>query len=193
MIIAKPATTSQCEYACKNYHYSKRCPPYVYAYSFYNDNRFCGVITFGNANRAGGIRFNLLQGECLELNRCALNGQQICTSKCVSLAIKQLKKQAPHVKLLVSYADSRQGHIGTIYQATNWFYDGVSICTPGYMIDGQFVHKRNLWSYDKQRLRQKNIEKIKPMPKHRYYYPLNDELKKQLNEIKKPYPKKKSD
>ena len=38
--------------------------------------------------------------------------------------LKQLKKDAPMVRLVVSYADCDQEHLGTIYQATNWIYEG---------------------------------------------------------------------
>ena len=187
-MIIKTATREQVKYSCENYHYSKKTPPYIYAYSFYNDKTFCGVITFGMCNRNGSMRFHLLQGECLELNRCALNGKQSCTSKCISLAIKQLKKDAKHVKLLVSYADSRQGHIGTIYQATNWYYDAASCCNPGYIINGKFVHRRTLQKYDKTRI--KTVESVKPMIKWRYYYPLSKDMIPLLEKIKKQYPKK---
>lgn len=202
MIITK-ATKEQIKYACLNYHYAKRVPPVLHGYVLFNDNRFCGVITFGIANRLGSKRFNLAQGELLELNRCALNGAQSCTSKCVSLAIWALKRDAPQVKLLVSYADSREGHIGTIYQATNWVFDEETICNdPGVIIDGKFVHSRTISSmrHNKEKTKEsetfnniKSIMKVKPMIKYRYYYALDEKMKKKLESIKKPYPKKNKD
>ena len=66
----------------------------------------------------------MANGEVLELVRVALNGKQPCTSECVAASLKQIHKDAPQVKLVVSYADMDQEHIGTIYQATNWLYLG---------------------------------------------------------------------
>ena len=51
-------------------------------------------------------------GEVMELVRVALNGKQPCTSECVGAAIRQLHKDEPQVKLIVSYADMDQGHSG---------------------------------------------------------------------------------
>lgn len=89
----------------------------------------------------------------------------------------------------MSYADSRQGHIGTIYQATNWYYDaGTLENNPGYIINGKFVHRRTLQKYDKSRI--KTIEPVKAMIKWRYYYPLSKDMIPLLEKIKKTYPKK---
>jgi hypothetical protein len=38
-----------------------------------------------------------------------------------------LRENAPHIKALVSYSDPKVGHLGTIYQATNWIYQGNKI------------------------------------------------------------------
>ena len=42
----------------------------------------------------------------------------------IGKSVKYIKLNHPEVEYLVSYADSRQGHAGTIYKAANWIIDG---------------------------------------------------------------------
>ena len=42
----------------------------------------------------------------------------------ISKCLKLLKKEKPHIKAVVSFADSTEGHNGVIYQACNFFYYG---------------------------------------------------------------------
>ena len=72
----------------------------------------------------------------MELVRVALNGKQEKTGSAVAKSLWLLKKKAPVVRLVVSYADSEQGHSGIIYQATNWIYTGFSIDS-NLIIDGE--------------------------------------------------------
>ncbi|MET3658509.1 hypothetical protein [Sporosarcina psychrophila] len=39
-------------------------------------------------------------------------------------------------EIIISYADSGQSHVGTVYQATNFIYAGLTHKSGGYMIDG---------------------------------------------------------
>lgn len=47
---------------------------------------------------------------------------------------------------LVSYADTSQGHIGVVYQATNWLYSGLSSVHKDWeLIDQPGRHTRHTW------------------------------------------------
>ena len=59
------------------------------------------------------------------------------------MCIRELKKDFPEIKLIVSYADTQQKHLGIIYQATNWIYTGVSIAE-SFVIDGKKTHSRSI-------------------------------------------------
>lgn len=122
------ATLQAIKYACLHYHYSKSVPANPLGYNIYNDSGdWCGVVIFGmGATNNIGCPYNLPQGAVLELVRVALNGKQEQTSKAVSMSLKQLKKDVPQCRLVVSYADCDQHHLGTIYQATNWIYTGTN-------------------------------------------------------------------
>ena len=117
-----------------------------------------------------------------------------------------LKENASDIKVLVSYSDPEQGHLGIIYQATNWIYQGNSIrLMPNYAIrlteDGKWMHSRNVTT----KFGSHNLEKLKKRightfwrkeepEKHRYLYLLcgKKDKKKIMNTLiheAKPYPK----
>lgn len=175
-----PATAQQIRFACLKLHYAKTIPSVQVAYSCYEDDHFIGVICFGGgANNNLGKKYGLVQGQLMELVRVALNGkQEHPTSQFVALAMKLLHKRKPLVKLLVSYADTKQGHKGIIYQATNWLYMGVSQAESA--IDpqtGEVKHTRSLHSkYGSI----KGFQRVKDKPKHIYVYPFNQSLRVEL-------------
>jgi hypothetical protein len=68
-------------------------------------------------------------------------------SYCIAQSIKFLKTNYPKIKILVSYADASVGHVGYIYQASNWLYIGNSSPEPEIFIDNIKRHRRDL--YDK--------------------------------------------
>lgn len=75
--------------------------------------------------------------------RIALNGKQKNVTEIISKSLKLLKKKCPLVELVISFADSEQGHIGTVYQAANWIYLGNSIPAPEYLYKGKRYHGRS--------------------------------------------------
>lgn len=44
----------------------------------------------------------------------------------IGRSIRHVRSQHPAVKHLVSYADPKQGHVGIIYRASNWTFDGMT-------------------------------------------------------------------
>jgi len=186
------ANSKAIKYACKNFHYSQSVPTVQYAYNVYNDkDEWCGVILFGGgANNNLAKSFNLRNGEVLELERVALNGKQEQTSKAVSIALRLLHKENPIVKVVVSYADHRQRHLGIIYQATNWIYLGMSKTSDfQYYYNGKWTHERTINSKkNKEELKQK-LEKRQNSNKFKYIYCFDKNLKQKYEKIKKEYPK----
>lgn len=150
------ATPQAIKYACLHWHYSKCVPVNPIGYNVYNDNEeWCGVVLYGSgANNEIGRAYNLVQGAVLELVRVALNGKQEQTSKAVSMSLKQLKKDVPQCRLVVSYADCDQHHLGTIYQATNWIYTGTMMqnkTDSSWVIKGKRYHGRVISDWVKSR------------------------------------------
>jgi len=178
------------KYACLKFHYAKTVPVTNISYSVFNNkNEWCGVICYGlGANFALGRAYGVVSGQFLELTRMALNGKQESTSKAMAISIKLLKKNKPLVKVLISYADKGQKHLGIIYQATNWLFveqtesSGIEV-----YYKGKWRHSRILGSVSKNN--QSKIKKRKKSGKYKYIYPLTKELKDRCLELKKPYPK----
>lgn len=67
--------------------------------------------------------------DVIELDRlCVDPSYQVknLVSRFLSLTIKNIKKDYPSFRYLVSFADMAQGHSGTVYRASNWKEIGVS-------------------------------------------------------------------
>ncbi len=186
-------------FACINFHYSKKVPQIRLGYSVFNEaGEWCGVVLFSNgANPHIANEFGLVQGEVIELVRMALNGKQSFTSQVLAMALKQLKIDAPAVKVVVSYADRNENHIGTIYQATNWLYIGEYAAERGIMLNGQLKHRRSINKrYGKSGIEwvknnlDPNARVIVGKTKIKYVFPISKKMTKRLKEMSKPYPKK---
>ena len=158
---------------------------------------WCGVVVYSaGANRNIGKPYGLFMGEVLELVRVALNGKQDHTSQVVAETLRRLHKDAPNVKMVLSYADSGQGHIGTIYQATNWTYVGDSKDQPYFVIDGKPRHKKFLdsrgWPASIDWIREHVDGKAylkSGGDKRKYLYFFDRKTRKRLGHLAKPYPK----
>ena len=121
----------------------------------------------------------------LELTRLYIDdgyGKNI-ESYAISSTFKWLKKHAPNIKVLISYADPEQSHDGAIYQATNWIYQGCGDfqLAPTYSLrvneDDEWMHSRSVYSKYGSAA-PKNLMKAigrdfwlkKEATKHRYIY-----------------------
>jgi hypothetical protein len=194
------ASSKAIKYACMNFHYAKAVPNVGLAFAVFNDkNEWCGVICYGvGATNNISSPYNMVQGQVIELLRMALNGKQESTTKALSISLRLVKRFAPNVKLIVSYADSEQNHFGTIYQATNWFYTGYSTDT-NLIVNGKREHRRTLGSRfgtcSAEKIREKGytVEVLKTKPKWKYIYPLDKSSINICKQLAKPYPKKLSE
>lgn len=197
------ASLKAMRYACLNFHYLKSMPVNPFGYSVFNNkNEWCGVVIYSyGANNNIHKPFNLKRGNVLELTRVALNGKQEITSKVLSISLNLIKKDAPLCKLIVSYADIDNGHIGVIYQATNWYYVGTSNKNGSWIILGKKYHGKTIsnWikangglggmsikDYIKQNY-DKNAYPHITMGKIKYLYPLDKSLVPLCQSLKKKY------
>ncbi len=196
------ATKEAMQYACVNFHYTRKPLDNIsFGFSVFNDKgEWCGIVAYGRGNAPNIAKpFGLVQGQVIELLRVALNGKQNTTSSVVARSLKLLRKYAPLVKVVVSFADANQDHIGTIYQASNWIYIGESISEKGIRIKGRLTHKRSVGSkYGSSSIKflrkhvDKNAEIIHGLPKYKYVYPIDKKLIQLCKSLSKPYPKKTS-
>ena len=211
------ASTKATRYACLHFHYAKAVPISSISYNVFNESgEWCGVVIYSyGANPRIGMPYGLKQGEIVELVRVALNGKQECTPQAVAMTLKQLKKDAPMVRLVVSYADCDQEHLGTIYQATNWIYEGTkntndvsafivhrggvtkkmhkkSIYSVIITENGKRMHCPQTLEYVRKYI-DKDAEVFHTKGKRKYLMPMDKKMRKQIEPLRKPYPKNDAD
>lgn len=149
------------------------------------------------------------QSEIFELTRLWVSDElgKNTESWLIAKSFDYIKRYYPRIKVLISFSDTEQGHVGTIYQATNWLYQGLRDCSGGeqYSWDNGIT-----WAHFKGLANCHNItsrtELLKILPentiikagtiKHRYLYPIgNKKANRKLLETLKypilPYPKRK--
>jgi hypothetical protein len=188
------------KYAVMRWHYSK-CMPIgkMIKIGAWENSKYIGCVLFGRGVARNIMKpYGLKQTDGCELVRIALSLHKTPTSKILSIALAIFKKRFPKMKLIVSYSDLNQEHIGTIYQATNWIYCGISVDQGGFVkINGKIMHGRSIGAkYGTRSLPwlRKNIDPsantVSTCGKNKYLMPLNRKIRRQILPLSKPYPKR---
>ena len=194
------ATHEATKFACTHFHYSKSVPAgKLIKVGAWEDDKFIGVVIFSRgANKSIGSPYGLTQTECCELTRVALTKHKAFVSEVLAEAIRFLKRMCPDMQLIVSYADTEQGHKGEIYQATNWLYEGKTGGERYFIVNGKKTHPKSIYAkYGKgsQSIKwlRANVDKLATeyttTGKHKYLMPLDKKMRKQIIKLHKPYPK----
>lgn len=189
------ATYEAAKYACENWHYSKCTPKFKQVWvGVWENERFIGVVSFGRSSTPYlGDAYGLLTTECCELTRVALRKHSNQVSRIIAIAIRFLKQQSPGMRLIVSLADGMQGHHGGIYQAGNWIYVGRSSINKQYFFRDKWRNDSSLMRYLQQNPKERKTLKSRTIPgKHKYLMPLDNEMRKRILPLVRPYPKRAS-
>lgn len=116
----------------RKYHYSgKVVNNSKLHFGAFLNNRLHGVMSFGsplNKRKVLPLVKGTLWNEMLELNRMAFDDTlpKNSESRCLSVALRLIGRNAPHIKWVVSFADAMQCGDGTIYRATGFSLLGFS-------------------------------------------------------------------
>jgi hypothetical protein len=188
------ATHEAATFAVENWHYSKRMPKSKLAkVGVWENGKFVGVVIFG-VGATGDLfcPYGLKPTQGCELVRIALKrDHKTQVTRIVSIAIKLLRKTNPGLRLIVSFADPGEGHHGGIYQGGGWIYTGRSADRKFPVLDGRVTHPRTLSLRVKAgKIRRDQIEYVLKPGKHRYLMTLDSEMQKQIESLRKPYPKR---
>ena len=183
------------KYAVEHWHYSRTMPvAKMVSVGTWENGRFVGCVVFSwGANPNMAKPFGLKMTECVELVRVALTSHSSQTSRIVAKAVKMLTTKSPGIRLLVSYADTREGHHGGIYQAMNWVYVGTTAPKFDFELNGKVLQRRSYTgrNFDGSRMRlPSGACKVASPSKHKYLYPLDRAMRKQIAPLAKPYPKR---
>tara|TARA_R110000782_G_scaffold109127_1_gene197935 strand:+ start:3239 stop:3997 length:759 start_codon:yes stop_codon:yes gene_type:complete len=89
------------------------------------DGKMHGVMSFGSPmdkSKVLPLVQPCLWNEMLELNRMAFDDYlpKYSESRCIAIAIRLIKKNAPHIKWILSFSDAVQCGDGTIYRASGF-------------------------------------------------------------------------
>lgn len=104
-------------------HYAHRMPSIQKSFGMFKDGELVGVCTYGippSHTLLKGVCGEEFKKDVIELNRLVLKYNR--KNEASQLVGKTLKKLGN--KIVVSYADGAQDHLGIVYQATNFTYTG---------------------------------------------------------------------
>ena len=110
----------------RKHHYSGKVVPNSQVhFGAFLDNNLHGVMSFGcsmDKRKTLSLVKNTGWNEFIELNRMAFDEYlpKNSESRCIGIAIKLIKKNAPHIKWIISFADGCQCGDGTIYRASGF-------------------------------------------------------------------------
>jgi len=179
-------------------HYLHRKAPCSFAYGLFTSYSIVGVIMYGTPSSAPlrrGICGDSEKLNVIELTRLWVddsvgkNGESYLIGNTLKLIDKEI---------IVSYAEINQGHLGTVYQATNWIYTGLSAKRGNWTIQGIDRHCQTIADkFTASEIREKYGDRFSIVDrprKHRYvYFNCSKTRKKQLLKLLKypilPYPK----
>ena len=118
------------EFVKKNHYSGKVVPNSTLHFGCFLDNKLHGVMSYGpSINKKGTINLvkNTGWNEFIELNRMAFDDYlpKYSESRCIAISIKLIKKNAPHIKWIISFADGTQCGDGTIYRASGFKLVGI--------------------------------------------------------------------
>jgi hypothetical protein len=156
-------------------HYRKTLGVFWEAFGLYEDDKLMGVVCYGMPSAPiSKHAFKDRDFRLYELTRLVIDGgNKNCASMLIADSLKLLNEQPSAV---ISYADSALGHVGIVYQASNWLYTGATTSHDKlYMVNGMALHPMSIrdqfgvtnpavWA------KANNVQTINPSPKHRYFY-----------------------
>lgn len=132
----KPVTRKEYLPFLLDVHYARRCPSVSWAFGLFVEDCLEGVVTYGTPSSATlrrGVCGDAFKSDVIELNRLVLlSNEKNHASFLVGRSLRRLFGN----KIVVSFADTSQGHIGYVYQSTNFIYCGLSAKRTDWKVRG---------------------------------------------------------
>ena len=147
-IVLKPITAKEANALVRRVHYSGKVAhnSQLHIGVYYNGN-LEGALQFGpslDKRKIQGLVTNTGWNDFIELNRMALTDvlPRNSESRALAVSMRVLKKHAPHIKWVVTFADGAQCGDGTIYRAAGFILTNISVVKNLARKDnGEVVHK----------------------------------------------------
>ena len=177
----------------ETYHYTKsiRSVTCNYCFGLYDGETIIGAMIYGRPSAFNQqLCYNKEHPELvMELRRlcCIDDTPKNTESYFISKTLKWLKLNT-NIEIIISYADSRQGHTGIIYRATSFEYLGETTKLSSISYNGLLFHKRCLHHKKNGQLTNRALELREalkngeavwttPMTKHIYLFNLKKRRK----------------
>lgn len=126
-LIIKPIKSKDANLIIKNLHYSKKVVPNSQLhFGVFLDGKCGGALQFGPSMVKNTMK-NLVKdtgwNDFIELNRMAFAEwlPRNSESRAIAFCMRYIKKNYPHIKWVVSFADSTQCGDGIIYRASGFY------------------------------------------------------------------------
>jgi len=145
----------------KEHHYSRKIVNLSNLhFGCFLDKNLHGVMSYGppmdkrnvlNLVKTSNKGMNKKWNEMMELNRMAFDDYlpKYSESRCIAISIKLIKKNAPHIKWILSYSDGTQCGDGTIYRASGFKLTQIKKNGTIYrLVNGEVVAKRGDSNYN---------------------------------------------
>lgn len=164
----EPIGHNRAQQACRQWHYTRSVPAAALRfYGVWEDERFIGTVVYTAPLNTAGSYLSLPLSRVAALSRVALGVHRVPVSRIVAITLRLVKRDRPELAACLSYADPAQKHLGTIYQAMNWQYLGLTAPDRQYYYDGQWVHSRAI----RRKVKSSRGLPVRPIPgKHRYLW-----------------------
>lgn len=113
------------DFVRKNHYSGKVVPNSTLHFGCFLYDELHGVMSYGSPFIKSKV-LSLVEGtkwnEMLELNRLAFDDvlPKYSESRCIAISIRLIKRNAPHIKWILSFADGTQCGDGTIYRASGF-------------------------------------------------------------------------
>ena len=124
-ILVKLIPKPQADLIVKRYHYSGKVTQNSQLnFGIFLKDNLLGAAQFGPSidKRRMGQSLGIGMNESIELNRLAISDKlgKNAESRVLGICLRMIKKQYPHIRCVVSFADACQCGDGTIYRAANF-------------------------------------------------------------------------
>lgn len=189
-IIVKPITQKSAKELVCQYHYSGSVAMTSQLhFGVFLDGKCGGAMQFGSSidkNKTIGLVEGTKWNGFIELNRMAFADwlPKNSESRSISVALRIIKKEYPHIEWVLSYADGTQCGDGTIYRASGFVLTAIKKNkTIMRLPDGKIVTDKTLNSHPVQNSgwwKKRGATSLVGF-QLRYIYFLNPEAKKRLS------------
>ena len=137
----------------KLHHYSgKVVPNSTLHFGAFLDGKLHGVLSYGSSldkSKTIGLVEGTKWNEYLELNRMAFDDYlpKNSESRVISICCKLIKKNAPHIKWILSYSDGCDCGDGTIYRASGFYLTLIKPNSDLFLLpNGKKIHSMTIKS-----------------------------------------------